>query len=91
MAPKKAKREGIIQAALQHRIDHPELSVCKIATHFGLSNTTLQNRLKQKTTPATEAHEQQQLLTQVEESVIIDRIKDCDDREIPLRRRHVWI
>jgi len=89
MAPKKPEREGIILAALQHRIDHPEVSVRKIARLFSLSNTTLQNRLQHKTTPSPEAHEQQQLLTKVQESVIIDRIKDCDDRGIPLRRRHV--
>ena len=89
MAPKKAEREVIILAALQYRIDHPELSVRKIAILFGLSNTTLQNRLGDKTTPAPAAHEYQQLLTKVEESVIVDRIKDCDDRGIPLRRRHV--
>jgi len=89
MAPKKADREAIILAAFQRRIDHPELSVRKIARHFGLSNTTLQNHMQHMTTPASEAHEQQQLLTKVEERVIIDWIIDCHDRRIPLRQRHV--
>jgi len=57
MARKKPAREGIILAALQHRIDYPELSVRKIARLFSLSNTTLQNHLLHKTTPAPEAHE----------------------------------
>jgi len=58
MARKKADTEGIILVALQHRIDHPELSVRKITRHFGLSNPTLQNRIQHMTTPASETHEQ---------------------------------
>ena len=86
MARKKPERERIIEAALQPRIDPHEVSVRKIVRLFSLPNTTLQNHVLLKATPAQEAHEQQQLLTKFEESVIIDRIKDCDDRGIPLWR-----
>jgi len=88
MACKRPEREGIILAALQHRIEHPEVSVRKVASLFNLSNTTLQNHLLHKTTPAPEAHEQQHLVTNIEETVIMARIKDCDDRGISLQRRH---
>lgn len=58
MSSRKGEREVIILAVLKYRIDHPELSVCKMATLCGLSYTTLQNSLWHKTTPALEANTQ---------------------------------
>ena len=89
MPNKKPDLEDHLQAAIAAKEEDPDTSICFLAESFGVSNTTLQNRLKGRTTPRKVAHESQQLLSHLEEKVIIHRIEDYDDRGIPLRRRHV--
>ena len=89
MPNKKPDLEDRLQAAIAAKEQDPNASIRFLAESFGVSNTTLQNRVKGRTTPRKVAHESQQLLSHLEEKVIINRIEDYDDRGIPLRRRHV--
>jgi len=89
MPNKKTDLEDRLQAAMATKHEDPGLSIRYLAERFGVSNTTLQNRLKNRTTPPKIAHESQQLLSHLEKKVIGQRIGDYDDRGIPFRRRHV--
>jgi len=89
MPNKKSDLEDRLQAAMATKNEDPGLSIRYLAEKLGVSNTTLQNRLKNWTTPRKIAHESQQLLSHLEEKVIVQRIEDYDDRGIPFRRRHV--
>ena len=81
--------EELLQAAIQAKDEDSNLSIRYLAQKYGISNTTLQNRLKGLTSSRKVAHENQQLLTHLEEGVIVRRIEDYDDYGIPLWRRPV--
>jgi len=89
MPNKKPDLEDRLQVAIAAKEEDPHTSIRFLAESFAVSNTTLQNRLKGHTTPRKVAHESQQLLSHLEEKVIIHRIEDYDNRGIPLRTRHV--
>ena len=89
MPNKKPDLEDRLQAAITTKEQDPNALIRILAESFGVSNTTLQNRLKGSTTPRKVAHESQQLLSHLEKKVIITRIEDYDDRGIPLHWRHV--
>ena len=89
MANKRSDLEERLKSAIQAKEHDSNLSIRYLAQHYGVSNTTLQNRLKGLTSYRKTAHESQQLLTHLEEGIIVRRIEDYDDRGIPLRRRHV--
>ena len=89
MGNKRSDLEERLKSAMQAKEYDSNLSIRYLAQHYGVSNTTLQNRLKGLTSYRKTAHESQQLLRHLVEGIIVRRIEDYDDRGIPLRRRHV--
>ena len=89
MPNKKPDLEDRLQAAIATKKQDPNTSIRVLAESFGVSNTTLQNRLKGCPTPRKVAHQSQQLLFHLEKKVIFELIEDNDYRDIPLRPRHV--
>jgi len=89
MLNKKTDLKDRLQAAIATKNEDPDLSIRYLAERLGVSNTTLKNRLTNRTSPRKIAHESQQLLSHLEEKRIVQRIENYDNRSIPLHHGRV--
>lgn len=75
----KPELENCLQCAIATKKEDPDLSLNYLAETFGVSNTTLHNHFKDSSTPCKVAHESHQLLSHLDENVIVQSIQNCND------------
>lgn len=73
-------------AALEAQKDGGKINLTQTAEKFGVQRSTLSRRWRGITHPRAEKHQNQQLLTPVQESELIQYIDQLSERGLPLTR-----